>query len=598
MAAVSSSRVRDPDAVAAVREFLQGAVALYRDVLAVYHDGDTSGAESSAVLPGEVLSAHHARLRDSVQALASVQPVAAPDVPHPLTTVPGACCKVGQDLVLHLDRAISPGHKSQPGSSFRDMWPARDVAALGNRLQHLSQQFHDDVDHTYEVRRLPLLEFVASGEQKDVWGDNSAALQQEEPREQEKEKPKMRRINIVPGDNVYIEVPIRKRATPDSIVHDYILDVLSYKSMHYREQEVTKAHSKTFEWVFQHSSPEDSEEVEHQFSTWLRGEELGPIYWITGKPGSGKSTFIRFLFDHESTMKRLKVWAKGKPVFTAGFFFWTSGSREQRSQAGLLRSLLHQFLSAYPELTSAAFPSLWTKLKSIDTKERVALELDFSIADLLEAFQAAIDAAMPQMNICLFIDGLDEFEGDHLAIIDFFKNLCLGEKGQSIKICLSSRPWAVFQNAFEYAVPNLRLQDLTYEDMYRYTKDRLRENTPIRRLLKNDAAAGEELIQQAVRKSDGVFLWVRLALNELIRTFQQETGLAGLSKTLDMLPIELNELFNLFFFENQDEAKLAEAAVIFSLMNARELVADFISNDAATALTVWELAFALRGERR
>ncbi|EHK44693.1 hypothetical protein TRIATDRAFT_242405, partial [Trichoderma atroviride IMI 206040] len=285
--------------------------------------------------------------------------------------------------------------------------------------------------------------------------------------------------------------------------------------MHYREQEVTKAHSKTFEWVFQHSSPEDSEEVEHQFSTWLRGEELGPIYWITGKPGSGKSTFIRFLFDHESTMKRLKVWAKGKPVFTAGFFFWTSGSREQRSQAGLLRSLLHQFLSAYPELTSAAFPSLWTKLKSIDTKERVALELDFSIADLLEAFQAAIDAAMPQMNICLFIDGLDEFEGDHLAIIDFFKNLCLGEKGQSIRICLSSRPWAVFQNAFEYAVPNLRLQDLTYEDMYRYTKDRLRENTPIRRLLKNDAAAGEELIQQAVRKSDGVFLWVRLALNEL-----------------------------------------------------------------------------------
>ncbi|KAL7897359.1 hypothetical protein HDV63DRAFT_392842 [Trichoderma sp. SZMC 28014] len=584
MAAVSSPRVHDPDSVAAVREFLQAAVALYREVLAVYHDGDAS--EGSAVLPDQLLSAHHARLTDSVQALTSVQP-------HPLTTVPGACCKVGQDLVLHLDRAISPDYKSQPGSS-RDLWPARDVAALGTRLQHLSQQFHDDIDHAFEVRRLPLLEFVASGEQKDVWGEDKDALQQEEPQEQE-EKPKMRRINIVPGDNVYIEIPIRKRATPDSIVHDYILDVLSYKSMHYREQEVTRAHSKTFEWVFQYSSPEGSEGAEHQFSTWLRGEELGPIYWITGKPGSGKSTFIRFLFDHDSTMKRLKIWAKNKPVFTAGFFFWTSGSREQRSQAGLLRSLLHQFLSAYPELTSAAFPSLWKKLKSMDTKERVALELDLSIADLLEAFQAAMDAAMPQMNICLFIDGLDEFEGDHLAIIDFFKNLCLGEKGQSIKICLSSRPWAVFQNAFEYAVPNLRLQDVTYEDMYRYTKDRLREKTLIRRLLKNDAAAGEELIQQAVQKSDGVFLWVRLALNEMIRTFQQETGLAGLSKALDALPVELNELFKLFFFENQDEAELAEAAVIFNLMNARELVADFISNDAATALTVWELAFALRG---
>lgn len=150
MAAVSStSRVHDLDAVAAVREFLQAAVALYRDVLAVYHDGD----DSSAVLPDELLSAHHARLRDSVQALASVQPVVvAPDMPHPLITVPGACCKVGQDLVLHLDRAISPDRKSQsqPGSGFRDLWPARDVAALGTRLQHLSQQFHDDIDDTYE----------------------------------------------------------------------------------------------------------------------------------------------------------------------------------------------------------------------------------------------------------------------------------------------------------------------------------------------------------------------------------------------------------------------------------------------------------------
>lgn len=446
-----------------------------------------------------------------------------------------------------------------------------------------------------------MLEFVTADEKKDVWGDSRDALQQDAQQEQEKEKPKMKRINIVPGDNVYIEVPIRQRATPDSIVHDYILDVLSYKSMHYREQEVTRAHSKTFEWVFQPSSSNNSEddekqqEAEHQVSTWLQGEELGPIYWITGKPGSGKSTFIRFLFDHDYTMERLKIWAKGKPVFTAGFFFWTSGSREQRSQAGLLRSLIHQLLSAYPELTSAAFPHLWKKLKTLTTKERVALELDFSIEVLLEAFQAAIDAAVPTMNICLFIDGLDEFEGDHLAIIDFFKNLCLGDKGQSMKICLSSRPWAVFQNAFEYAVPNLRLQDLTYEDMYRYTKDRLRENTHIRRLLKHDAAAGEELIQQAVQKSDGVFLWVRLALNEMIRTFQQETGLAGISTTLGILPIELNELFNLFFFENQDEAKLAEAAVIFGLMNARELVADFISNDAANALTVWEFAFALRG---
>ncbi len=61
----------------------------------------------------------------------------------------------------------------------------------------------------------------------------------------------------------------------------------------------------------------------------------GPLYWINGKPGSGKSTLMRFLFAHEMTKKQLEAWAgDGVPVVRAGFFFWTSGSREQRSQTG------------------------------------------------------------------------------------------------------------------------------------------------------------------------------------------------------------------------------------------------------------------------
>ncbi|KAL7785865.1 hypothetical protein V8C37DRAFT_393291 [Trichoderma ceciliae] len=607
MAAVSSaSPVHDSDSVSAVCEFLQRAIALYRDLLALHPDDDHSIPGDSPSAPDQLLSAHAAQLRDSMRALESVQQVVVgSDMPHPLTTMPGACYKVGQDLVWHLDRIIiSQDHEQQPKpvidkSNFRDMWPIRGIATLGTRLQELSQRFQHDLDPTFEARRLPLPDLLSSSQNKDESTDNKEVLQ-EELQGSGKGKGKMKGISIMPNENIYVEIPARPRGTPDSIVHDYILDALSYKSMYYREQEVAKAHRKTFEWVFQPSTSAGSQDVgkeksEHRFSTWLRNDELGPIYWITGKPGSGKSTFIRYLFDHEATMERLGAWAGDTPVFTAGFFFWTSGSREQRSQTGLLRSLLHQLLSAHPDLTPSAFPQLWKKLKGLTTKERVALELDWSVADLLEAFRAVMNAALSQMNICFFIDGLDEFEGDHMAMIDFFKNLCLGENGRSIKMCLSSRPWAVFQNAFEYAVPNLRLQDLTYEDMYRYTRDRLRENVHIRRLIKHETAIGEALIQQAVQKSDGVFLWVRLALNEMIRKFERATGLVGLSETLQTLPTELSELFNLFFFENQDEDQLAEAAVIFNLMNARELVADFIANDSANALTVWELAFALRG---
>ncbi|TFB02764.1 hypothetical protein CCMA1212_005505 [Trichoderma ghanense] len=608
MAAVSSSSAGDDSASASVSSsavcgFLQCATALYQDVFALHHDadGDDHGddyAKGGPSTAGERLAAHAGPLGDSLKALKAAQPGPDGVDVHPLSTLPGACFKVAQDLMLHLD-IISGQLQSKAaldGISFRDLWSLRDVAALGTRLQELSQKFHDDVDNTFEVRRLPLPDLTPSKHNKDEPEDRDA-LPKEEGRE-DKGKQKMRRINIVPGDNKFIEVPVHHRPTPDSIVHDFILDTLSYKSMHFREQEVTRAHSKTFEWVFQPSTSTEAgkEEIsEHPFSMWLRGDALGPIYWITGKPGSGKSTLIRFLFDHEATMERLDSWAGGKPVLTAGFFFWTSGSREQRSQTGLLRSLLHQILSTHPEFAPAAFPDLWKKLKTLTTKERVALQLDWSVADLLEAFQGVMDAVVPTMNVCLFIDGLDEFEGDHTAIIDFFKNLCLGEKGQSIKICLSSRPWAVFQNAFEYAVPNLRLQDLTYDDMYRYMRDRLRQNTHIRRLLKHEPEAGEGLIKATVEKADGVFLWVRLALNEMIRKFEQNTGLASLSEVMQALPTELNDLFNLFFFENQDQDELAEAAIIFGLMNARELAADFIQNDAANALTLWEFAFALKG---
>lgn len=146
MAAVSpASPVND---ASAVRAFLQRAVALYRDVLALHGDDDRSIPEDGAPLPDDLLSAHTAQLGDAISMLKALQPVAAAsDVPHPLSTVPGACYKVGQDLVLHLDRVVGRNHDR---AAFCDAWPIRDVAALGMRLQELSRRFHDETDSSFE----------------------------------------------------------------------------------------------------------------------------------------------------------------------------------------------------------------------------------------------------------------------------------------------------------------------------------------------------------------------------------------------------------------------------------------------------------------
>lgn len=397
-----------------------------------------------------------------------------------------------------------------------------------------------------------------------------------------------------------VEAMKKPRPVPASLLYDFILESLAYKSMHDREEEVVQAHRKTFEWVFTDDANRSSSSIttgaKSGLSTWFAQDTLGPIYWITGKPGSGKSTFMRFLFHHKRTARNLQDWAAGSAVQTAGFFFWTSGSREQRSQTGLLRSLLHQLLSDNMGLIPSTFPMLWDRLRGMSTKERILLTLDWSVEELMNAFHLLLDGALPAKKICLFIDGLDEFDGDHETIISFFRDLGRGKHSGSIKMCLSSRPWAVFEEAFGHSVPHLRLQDLTYDDMHRYTRDRLRESAAIQNCFGNDVDVEKTFVKEAVDRADGVFLWVRLAANEMVYRLTTSDNSSDLYDMLRQLPSELDNLFAKLLFEDQTSAELSETAVIFELMCARELVADFVRDDSANSLTVWELAFALREE--
>lgn len=65
------------------------------------------------------------------------------------------------------------------------------------------------------------------------------------------------------------------------------------------------------------------------------------------------------------------------------------------------------------------------------------------------------------LRICLFIDGLDEYEGDsdgtYVDIVALFSEIATSP---NIKICLSSRPWLAFEDSFLLG-PTLRLEDLT-----------------------------------------------------------------------------------------------------------------------------------------
>jgi hypothetical protein len=122
--------------------------------------------------------------------------------------------------------------------------------------------------------------------------------------------------------------------------------------MTFRYERIVEAYPIIFEWVFR--DPTVDQLPWSSFSDWLKTGN--GVYWINGKAGSGKSTLMKYIFDSRRTRKELATWANtpetddDRPLCFVTFFFWNSGTPEQKSQMGLLRSLLYQVLRTCPNL--------------------------------------------------------------------------------------------------------------------------------------------------------------------------------------------------------------------------------------------------------
>lgn len=172
--------------------------------------------------------------------------------------------------------------------------------------------------------------------------------------------------------------------------------------------------------------------------TWLKTSN--DIFWVSSKAGSGKSTLMRFLFEHQQTRLDLRCWAGGD-VIVAAFFCWRAGSSElEKSYLGLLRGLLYQVLHERPEMIELVLPQRWQLvIRSAMCKKPWTKE------ELVTAFDKLLQAPETSSRFCFFIDGLDEFEGDHRDLIDAIRSL---SKSPTIKLCVSSRPWGSFQREY------------------------------------------------------------------------------------------------------------------------------------------------------
>ena len=360
-------------------------------------------------------------------------------------------------------------------------------------------------------------------------------------------------INMDSKENPAVDS--RLGAVPESIsfgpVAKRILDCLYFRQITDRVEEVATAHAETFEWIFR--EPCGTQRPWHNFVEWL--QTGNGCYWICGKAGSGKSTLMKYLSTHEKTKAALSTWAGRLQLIMPSFFFWNLGSPLQKSIDGLLRSLLLELLENHQSLIPNVFPGLCRALLSHEMStlaEPTSAELKKALASLLR-----LDS---NFRICIFIDGVDEYDGNHIEIAEFFRSI----PSSSVKVVLSSRPIPSCTKTFSDC-PRLLLQDLTYDDIKSYVENKLGANADMKDLEHLEGAAASHLINEITTKASGVFLWVRLVVNSLLEGLSRSDRVADLQRRLDELPADLEKLYQKML-DSMDQRERQQASKILQLV--------------------------------
>lgn len=241
-----------------------------------------------------------------------------------------------------------------------------------------------------------------------------------------------------------------------------ILSSLDYWSRSARHENITEAHKRTFSWIFETSDQEATDG--QKFFTWLRSSD--GVFWISGKPGSGKSTLMKFLVDHAKTKEAAKLWAAPEKVIVASHFFWSAGISMQKSAKGLFQSLLYDIFRQCPELIAEVCPSRWEVAYLPD-----AAGQDWKFKEFVECLQAINANNTSTVRFCFFVDGLDEFDGDYTEISQTLTEIANSSR---IRLCVASRPLNEFLDQFgttKYSV--LSIHELTRDDIVSYAQSRL-----------------------------------------------------------------------------------------------------------------------------
>jgi ankyrin repeat protein len=275
-----------------------------------------------------------------------------------------------------------------------------------------------------------------------------------------------------------------------------------------RRDRIYEAHPRTCEWIFQHPS----------YASWINNQHS--TLWIKGKPGSGKSTLLKFLRQ------------KCQDDLVLDFFFSERGGMRERSSISMFQTFLYQLFIKEKAVRS---------LVKVAYQEKISYDRDWHLEELEGLFRQAVIHTATSRAVTIFVDALDEAEMAR-DLQSYFRALNdnLEFSGGAMKICISCRHYPVLAAIQTLEV---RMEDESYGDISVYVKDRLGA-VLLDKWHGCSIQECESLQNEIIQRSSGMFVWVHVVINSVIRAFEEGETLTNIRERLLFdTPSELMHLY-------------------------------------------------------
>ncbi|KAF3063118.1 hypothetical protein CFAM422_010240 [Trichoderma lentiforme] len=333
---------------------------------------------------------------------------------------------------------------------------------------------------------------------------------------------------------------------------------IHFSTIQTREDSIPKSFESTYSWIFQDDMP-----TQNSFPKWL-DDDSKKVYWITGKPGSGKSTIMKMILNQKYLRNRLSESLGTLRLLLIKYYAWLSGQTLQKSIEGLKRTIIFQALEQYPDLAVELTPRRWAFCQVLRSTSGLP---KWDTWEVDESFETLLSSCGKTIKLALFIDGLDELDTPPLEVIDFIQHLT-ARCPNGLKICAASRPWPEFLDEFSEG-PMLEMHLQTENDMKIFVSENFQKNKGFVEQRELNPEEISQLFTDIVQRANGVFLWVSIVVQHLSDYFSEGQSVFQARQILETLPTDISSLYDAIWASIRPH-NLPDASYMIQVLRAFE----------------------------